>query len=113
MTATELRAFIVGRTVRAVDPQTGAAVATVEYRPGGTCRLVHLETGTAEEGTYGFDGDAYWTRYAAFRGGARNAFNLLPVAPGRAQALHTDGRRAYLLVRESEADRPAGVAPQG
>ncbi|MEQ8813900.1 MAG: hypothetical protein RLO51_14915 [Thalassobaculum sp.] len=100
MTADELRRFIEGRTVRALDPETGAGVATVAYRPDGSCRLRHLAGGAVEDGRYGFDGPVYWTRYAAFRGGEVNRFTLTAVRPGRAQAWHDDGRRAYLLVDE-------------
>lgn len=98
MTAAEVQAFIAGKTVRAIDPESGAAVATVSYLPDGTCRLAHVD-GRAEDGTYGFSGAHYWTRYAAFRGGERNSFALVDAGPGRAQAMHDDGRRAYLLVQ--------------
>lgn len=101
MTATEVRAFIEGRTVRAIDPATGQHVATVSYGPDGSCRMQPTTGAPAEPGVYGFSGDLYWTRYAEFRGGETNRFTLVAEGPGRAQAWHDDGRRAYLLVHES------------
>ncbi len=103
MTATEVRAFIAGRTVRAIDPATGQAVATVSYLPGGTCRIARADGTPPEDGVYGFSEHLYWTRYAAFRDGGTNSFYLVEQGPGRAQAWHDDGRRAFLLVHADEA----------
>lgn len=95
MNADDLCAFLTGQDLYAFDPATGDRVAQVAYDPDGTCRL-RFADGRAEGGVYGFDGDTYWTRYDAFRGGAVNAFRLEPLAPGIAQAWHVDGTRAFI-----------------
>lgn len=95
MTPGQVRRFLLGRQVHAFDPQTGTRVAMVEYQRDGTCTL-HFATGETESGVYGFDGNSYWTRYDAFRGGKTNSFHLQARGPGVAQAHFTDGRRAYL-----------------
>ena len=86
MDADEVRRFIAGRRVYNFDPETRAFAAEVEYRPDGACAL-RFATGETEAGVYGFEGDAYWTRYEAFRGGARHAFRLEPLGPDDLSAL--------------------------
>lgn len=95
MTEEDVRRFIAGRRVFNFDPETRAFAAEVEYRADGSCAL-RFATGETEAGVYGFEGDSYWTRYEAFRGGARHAFRLEPLGPGLAQAWFTTGARAFL-----------------
>lgn len=118
MSAAELQAFIFGRVVDAFDPETGDQVATVSYLADGTCRFVRPGSVAVEQGSYGLADREYWTRYTAFRDGGRNSFYLVALAPGLAQAYHSDGRRAFLLQQrdthqEQDADRnftaPAGA----
>ena len=103
MTEAELRDFILGRVVHAFDPESGEKVATVGYRNDGTCWMQLAGSDEVEPGSYGIEGHEYWTRYARFRGGDRHGFYLTALAPDRAQAYHSDGRRAYLLVHRPEA----------
>ncbi|MDW4499387.1 hypothetical protein R5H30_15440 [Sulfitobacter sp. D35] len=98
MTPDEVRTFIEGHTLDALDPETGAVVASVHYGRDGRCRLEFAD-GRCEAGLYGFEGDTYWTRYETFRNGAHHAFRLEALAPGVAQAHFSDGRRAFLQVR--------------
>ncbi|MEQ8348538.1 MAG: hypothetical protein RIB84_29335 [Sneathiellaceae bacterium] len=110
MTAAELRDFIFGRTVQARDPESGALVATVSYLADGTCRFARPGSDAVEQGVYGLAEREYWTRYTAFREGKPNSFYLVALAPDRAQAYHSDGRRAYLLVQQPGHGRRASGA---
>lgn len=109
MTEAEVRAFIAGRRVFNFDPETRDFAAEVVYGPDGRCAL-RFASGVEEGGVWGFEADAYWTRYDAFRGGERHAFRLEPLAPGLAQAWFTTGARAFL--QSHSRDLPAtGGAP--
>lgn len=101
MAAADLERFIHGRTVAAIDPETGATFARVTYRPDGVCIVAH-QGGRLERGRYGFADGCYWTIYPTFRDGRKNSFYLTTEGPGRAQAWHDDGRRAYLLDQVSD-----------
>ena len=101
MNAEEVRRFCAGRRVFNFDHETRAFAAEVEYRADGSCAL-RFATGETEAGVYGFEGDSYWTRYEAFRGGVRHAFRLEPLGPGLAQAWFTTGARAFLQSHRRE-----------
>lgn len=95
MTADQVRSFIGGNVLQALDPVTGEVVATVTYDRDGTCRFT-FANGDTDEGHYGFVDHYYWTRYRRFRDGTENRFALEPLGAGRAQAWHDDGRRAFI-----------------
>ncbi len=95
MTAEQVRSFIGGRILQAVDPDSGEVVATVTYGPDGAC-TVAFANGDTDEGSYGFVDHFYWTRYRRFRDGTENRFALEPLGTGKAQAWHDDGRRAFI-----------------
>lgn len=97
LTPQQVRAFISGQTVQALDPESGELAATVTYGDGGMC-VARFADGRTDTGHYGFADDCYWTRYATFRDGTENRFYLVRLRPDRAQAYHDDGRRAYLQV---------------
>ncbi|MCR9176976.1 MAG: hypothetical protein NXI19_13350 [Alphaproteobacteria bacterium] len=98
MSPDEVREFILGKTVQAIDPETMNVVALISYDPGDTCRIEHLDTKVVDAGVYGFTDAVYWTTYETFRDGTTNSFALEYLGPGRAQAYYDDGRRAFLLV---------------
>ncbi|WP_420393818.1 hypothetical protein [Acuticoccus sp.] len=97
MSAEALAQYITGNRYTGVNPETGAPVGTVTYGADGSSTLT-LAGGEPQEGSWRLDGDAYCTRYAAFRDNTENCFRLEPAEDGRAQAYYTDGRRALLLV---------------
>lgn len=96
LSAAELATYLEGQTYAGSSPETGDLVGTVTYHPDGTSTLV-MADGTAQEGTYRLDGNAYCTRYAAFRDNSENCFTLEPLGDGRTQAWYTDGRMALIL----------------
>ena len=96
LSAAELATYLEGRTYAGSNPETGALVGTVTYHPEGTSTLV-MADGTVQEGTYRLEGNAYCTRYAAFRDSSENCFTLEPLGDGRTQAYYTDGRMALIL----------------
>ena len=96
LSAAELTTYLEGRTYAGSNPETGDRVGTVPYHADGTSTLV-MADGTAQEGTYRLDGNAYCTRYAAFRDSSENCFTLEPLGDGRTQAWYTDGRLALIL----------------
>ncbi len=95
MAQCELRKFLFGNRVEAVDPESLERFTIVSYLKNGTCQFI-LPSGEAETGIYGFEDGYYWTRYSKFRGGKINRFSLIPGKNGSAQAYFADGRRAYL-----------------
>lgn len=101
MNADEVRRFIEGRRVLALDPDDDTLVATVEYHADGTC-AARFPSGEADTGQFGFVEDRYWTQYTRFREGARNEFYLVPIAEGRAQAYFADGRVAFVQAHEPD-----------
>jgi hypothetical protein len=96
MSAEELAAYVTGRTVTGTNPETGDLVGTVSYAEDGSSVLT-MANGREESGSWRLDGDAYCTRYAAFRDNSENCFRLEPLADGRTQAWYTDGRKALIL----------------
>lgn len=96
MSADELAAWVTGKTVTGTNPETGELVGTVSYAEDGSSVLT-LASGQEEAGSWRLDGDAYCTRYAAFRDNSENCFRLEPLADGRTQAWYTDGRKALIL----------------
>ncbi|MEO1105058.1 MAG: hypothetical protein ROR55_02530 [Devosia sp.] len=96
MSADELKAYVVGKSYTGVNPSSGEAVATVIYKDDGSS-VLSFPDGREEPGSYRLDGDAYCTRYAAFRDNSENCFRLVPLGDGRAQAYYTDGRTALIL----------------
>jgi hypothetical protein len=101
MIAQDVHCFIAERRVFSFDPETRAFLAEVTYGPQGRC-ILRFADGLEETGVYGFEGDTYWTRYAAFRGGQTHAFRLERLAPGLAQAWFTTGARAFLQSHRPE-----------
>lgn len=101
MTAPEVRRFIEGRTLLAVDPETDALVATVDYNPDRTC-AARFPDGDQDTGQYGFVENRYWTRYSRFRQGTRNEFFLVQLGADRAQAYYADGRPAFLQIYRAD-----------
>ncbi|MEP5731945.1 MAG: hypothetical protein ABJL67_21500 [Sulfitobacter sp.] len=95
ISAQDLRAFMVGKTLHAFDPDSGERVASVTYMADGAC-VARFVDGIEDRGQYGLSGDTYWTKYTDFRAGQISEFYLVEVADQVAQAYHTDGRRAYL-----------------
>lgn len=92
----DLKSYLEGNTYAGSNPETGELVGTVTYGADGTATLV-MADGTAQAGTYRLDGNAYCTRYDAFRDSSENCFTLEPLGDGRTQAYFTDGRPALLL----------------
>ncbi|GGE28303.1 hypothetical protein GCM10011360_15640 [Primorskyibacter flagellatus] len=107
MTPDDVHRFLMGRTLNAFDPATGARAAAVTYRPDGTCAL-RFADGAEEGGIWGLEGDTYWTRYDQFRGGERNGFRLELLREDIAQAWHVDGSRAFIQTPLEEL--PEGIA---
>lgn len=101
MSAADVRRFIEGRTVLALDPLTRDLVATVRYDADGTC-AAGFPNGDGDTGQCGFVDDRYWTRYTRFRNGKRNEFFLVSTGAGQAQAYYADGRQAFLQVHEEQ-----------
>jgi len=101
MSPAQIRRFIEGRTVLALDPASNVVVATVHYGADGTCEA-RFPSGDADTGQCGFVENRYWTRYTRFRDGARNEFFLVSKGAGRAQAYYADGRQAFLQVHEEQ-----------
>ena len=71
MNAADVRMFIAGKTVRAIDPISNEFVATIAYGSDGSC-TANFETGETDTGQYGFEGQCYWTRYEKFRAGRKH-----------------------------------------
>lgn len=95
MQADEVRRFLEGQKIYVFEPETHTLVAVVNYEPGGHCGF-QFAAGDTDAGVYGFEGDAYWTRYEKFRNGERHVFHLESLGPGIAQAYFADGRKAFL-----------------
>ena len=95
MQADDVRRFLEGQKIYVFEPETRALVAVVDYASGGRCGF-RFSTGDADVGVYGFDGDAYWTRYETFRNGETHFFHLKRLGPGIAQAYFADGTKAFL-----------------
>lgn len=93
--AKDLRAFLFGRRLYVFDPATRARFATVSYGTDNRCHAVFSDR-TEDHGTYGFEGDLYWTGYSRFRDGAIHRFFLVRVEDDVMQAYHADGARAFL-----------------
>lgn len=91
----EVRAFLVGQKLHVFDPGTRTRFAEVHYDTDSRCRAT-FEDGRADFGTYGIEGDMYWTRYSRFRDGATCHFYLVRLGPSLAQAYHADGIIAFL-----------------
>jgi len=104
MNEAELRAFLVGQTLFAFEPETFRNVAKVTYGADGTCSAVFADE-TRDSGRFGISGDVYWTRYSRFRQGETHRFFLVTVADDIAQAFHGDGRRAFLQSPHAKLDR--------
>lgn len=99
MNAKDVRLFIFGKTIYSTDPSTGKFVATVQYDSDGAC-TVSFADGTIDTGHYGFDDQTYWTHYKGFRAGKKHSFYLQKIDGLSAQAVHHDGKNAYLLSRQ-------------
>lgn len=95
LSADGVHALLYGNTLHAFDPKSLRRVASVRYDMQHRCHLV-FDDGGEDEGSYGFEGDMYWTRYAKFRDGAQCWFYLVPAGPDVVQAFHADGTRAFL-----------------
>lgn len=106
ISAKDLRAFMVGKTLHAFDPGTRKRVAAVTYMADGAC-IARFVDGTEDRGQYGLSGDTYWTKYTRFRAGQTSEFYLVELLDQVAQAYHTDGRRAYLQSPLIELDEGA------
>jgi len=99
MKADEVKQFLEGHSVFALDPETRQVAACIDYEVGGTC-IARFVNGETDKGVYGFEGDTYWTRYETFRGGKRHVFRLVAKGPGVAQAYFEDGTIAFLQSHE-------------
>ena len=88
--------YIAGRSYAGSKPDSGEPVASVIYRTDGSSVLT-MADGRVEPGSWRIEGNAYCTRYAAFRNNSENCFHLQPLDAGRTQAWYTDGRRALVL----------------
>lgn len=97
MDAAAVEAYVSGKSYTGVKPDSGDPVGTVVYNADGSSTLA-LVGKAAEAGSWRIEGNAYCTRYAAFRDNSENCFHLEPRENGRAQAWYTDGRRALLLI---------------
>jgi len=95
MTDDDLRAFMFGKVLYVFEPATRARFAAVQYGADYTCHA-RFEDGSEDTGTYGFEGEHYWTRYLRFRDGTTHYFFLVPLAPDTAQAFYQDGTQAFL-----------------
>jgi hypothetical protein len=91
----EVREFLVGKTLNCYDPESLVHISTAHYGLDGVCRMTFSD-GTEDTGVFGLADDIYWTQYKRFRSGTLNQFYLEGLAPQMAQAFHTDGRRAFL-----------------
>jgi hypothetical protein len=105
MHADDVILFLEGRKIYVFEPDTHTLVAVVDYELGGRC-AVQFSAGDADVGVYGFDGDAYWTRYEKFRNGETHVFHLKSLGPGIAQAYFADGTKAFL---QSQSTDLAGI----
>jgi len=101
MQADDVRRFLEGQEIYVFEPDTRTLVAVVNYEKGGRCAF-RFSTGEADVGVYGFDGDAYWTRYEKFRNGETHSFNLKSLGPGIAQAYFIDGKKAFLQAQTTD-----------
>lgn len=101
MKAEDVRQFLEGREIHVFEPETHTLVAIVNYELGGHCAF-RFSAGDSDIGVYGFEGDAYWTRYEKFRNGERHAFHLKSLGPGIAQAYFTDGTKAFLQAHSAD-----------
>lgn len=106
MTADEVKEFLQGRSVYALDAETRTLAACIDYGTDGTC-LARFVNGDTDPGVYGFEGDTYWTRYDTFREGKRHVFRLEYRGPGVAQAYFEDGTIAFL---QSHSETPTVTA---
>ena len=97
MPAGPLAEYIEGKSYTGVNPETGEEVATVTYAEDGSSVLA-FPGGREETGSWRLDGDAYCTRYAAFRDNSENCFRLERLEGARTQAWYTDGTKALILV---------------
>ncbi|MFT7059205.1 MAG: hypothetical protein ACJASV_001712 [Pseudorhodobacter sp.] len=95
MQAEAVKLFLEGRKVYAFEPVARKVFAIVDYGLDGRCAVL-FSTGKTDTGVYGFTGNAYWTRYEAFRSGESNAFHLKSLGPGIAQAYFTNGVKAFV-----------------
>lgn len=95
MTADEVREFIRGNTLEALEPDSRALVATVSYLEDGTV-AARFADGSSDTGQFGFSGHYYWTCYRNFRQGSRNEFSLFRLDENEAQAFHRNGTRAFV-----------------
>lgn len=102
MSVTEVHAFLTDRELYAVDPDTGAIVASVTYRGDGTCHAV-MSANDDSPGTWGLTDTGYWTKYDRFREGQRHEFTLIRLSEHAAQAYFGDGRRAFTQTTEAPA----------
>lgn len=102
MNANEVREFLEGHSVYALDPQSREVVACIDYGTDGRC-LARFSNGDTDGGVYGFKDDTYWTRYETFRNGKRHVFRLEARGQGVAQAYFADGTAAFL---QSHSENP-------
>jgi hypothetical protein len=105
MNTDEIRNFLEGRSVYALDPTTRVVAACIDYGTDGTC-LARFTDGQNDPGVYGIEDDTYWTRYETFRDGKRHVFRLEARAPGVAQAYFADGTIAFL---QSHSEMPGNI----
>ena len=91
----EVMAYVRGHTLGCFDPQSERRIATIEYFENGTCRAEFAD-GTSDKGSYGFEGDLYWTQYTWFREGGLYRFFLVKVGDLVCQAYFEDGTKAFL-----------------
>ena len=101
MKAEDVRRFLEGQEIHVFEPETRALVAVVDYETGGRCGFRFL-AGDTDVGVYGFEGDAYWTRYEKFRNGERHVFHLKSLGPAIAQAYFADGTKAFLQAQTAD-----------
>lgn len=101
--AAEVRDFLLGKTIFAFDPVTKKRVAKIHYAQGRVCSAL-FDDGRVDTGTFGFEGDHYWTKYVNFRNGETNHFYLVSLASDLVQAYHIDGVQAFLQSPKSSLD---------
>ena len=99
----EVSAFLSGRTLLVIDPETRATLGKVTYNGDGTCHAV-MDGGQESPGNWGLTENGYWTQYTHFREGKRHAFTLVRVGGDMAQAYFADGRRAFLQAPDRSSD---------
>lgn len=95
MDSTEIRDFLEGHDVYALNPDTRETAACITYGRDGRC-VAQFTDGQTDTGVWGIGEASYWTRYETFRDGKPHLFRLEARGPGVAQAYFADGTMALL-----------------